>query len=108
MTIINNSSNMLARLALLFLPVVLAGKIRLNSDFHQQLSVSPFGANFTTTATTSPLGGKLRYVKNSGVCGMSNSLMSASLLSSISTETTPNVFQASGYADLNANQACTP
>ncbi|KZS90557.1 serine carboxypeptidase [Sistotremastrum niveocremeum HHB9708] len=35
-----------------------------------------------------PVAGKLRYVKNSGVC-----------------ETTPNVFQASGYADLTTSQS---
>ncbi|QRW00147.1 Serine carboxypeptidase [Ceratobasidium sp. AG-Ba] len=42
--------------------------------------------NGTITAATTP--GKLRYVENSGIC-----------------ETTPGVYQASGYADLTSTQS---
>lgn len=59
------------------------------SMWHQQKPVSPLGTQFkVSTPLANPLGGSLRFVENSGVC-----------------ETTPGVFTASGYADLNANQS---
>ncbi|KAF8315624.1 alpha/beta-hydrolase [Clavulina sp. PMI_390] len=51
------------------------------------LKVSPLGTKYkVSTPATNPLGGSLRYVENSGKC-----------------ETTPGVFQASGYADLTSS-----
>ncbi|CAE6440030.1 unnamed protein product [Rhizoctonia solani] len=47
-------------------------------------SVSETASNISTTITP----GKLRYVENSGIC-----------------ETTPGVYQASGYADIALNQS---
>ncbi|QRW08929.1 Serine carboxypeptidase [Ceratobasidium sp. AG-Ba] len=46
------------------------------------------GGTLNSTITSAITLGKLRYVENSGVC-----------------ETTPGVYQASGYADLTANQS---
>ncbi|KAH7101985.1 alpha/beta-hydrolase [Auriculariales sp. MPI-PUGE-AT-0066] len=57
--------------------------------WHKQEAVSPLGTQFKVVSPASnPLGGTLRYVENSGVC-----------------ETTPGVYQASGYADLDANRS---
>ncbi|EJD46926.1 alpha/beta-hydrolase [Auricularia subglabra TFB-10046 SS5] len=58
--------------------------------WHEQKPVSPFGTKFkVSTPKVNPLvAGSLRFVENSGVC-----------------ETTPGVYQASGYVDLNANMS---
>jgi hypothetical protein len=61
---------------------------RLNGPIGQP-HVSSTGTKYVvSTPETNPLGGSLRYVKDSGVC-----------------ETTPGVAQASGYADLTSKMS---
>ena len=48
--------------------------------------------------------GKLRVVENSGICGECGCLGATSVFT-ILAETTPHVYQASGYGDLAANES---
>lgn len=56
-----------------------------------------------------PVAGKMRFIENSGVCGAlplgEIALLDEQVLIFNYTETTPGVYQASGYADLTTTQS---
>lgn len=56
-----------------------------------------------------PVAGKMRFIENSGVCGAlplcEIVLVDEQVLIFNYTETTPGVYQASGYADLTTTQS---
>ena len=57
------------------------------------------------TAST-PTPGKLRVVENSGVCGgVILSRYASFIIFTFLAETTPGVYQASGYGDISANKS---
>lgn len=55
--------------------------------------------------TSSVIGSSLRVVENSGVCGMSHSWISRIRSSKHHPETTPGVYQASGYVDVSSTKS---
>jgi hypothetical protein len=56
------------------------------------------------SGASTPTPGKLRVVENSGICGTCICLDPPAALTSFA-ETTPGVYQASGYGDLSANES---
>lgn len=83
------------------------------TGYHDQPLVSRYGTKYNVSRVLdNPLGGKLRYVENSGVCGwcLSKNIIIQRetfliVYSLCGIETTPGVYQASGYADLNSAQS---
>jgi hypothetical protein len=59
----------------------------------------------SASASTPLTPGKLRVVEKSGVCGGSFCLLPIPSIFTLSEETTPGVYQASGYGDLAANKS---
>lgn len=67
------------------------------------LDIDQAQARVEAASPTTP--GKLRVVENSGVCGTSNNISKHGAVLNGLLETTPGVFQASGYGDLTATES---
>jgi hypothetical protein len=107
---------MLVRSALVLafaLPALISGKVPLvdgviggvRDQNVNKLKLLDEGA---TTSTNAPARtpGKLRVIENSGVCGRCLVVCGEpTIVFTVVEETTPGVYQASGYGDLTANES---
>jgi hypothetical protein len=96
------------------LPALVSGKIPLmdgvirgfRSADASEVNTLKGSESVTANAPARTLG-KLRVVENSGICGRCILFVGAviTVAFTVSAETTPNVYQASGYGDLTANES---
>lgn len=67
-------------------------------------TIAPASApQVATVVATTP--GKLRVVENSGICGEYDDVKRTVIFVDCFPETTPGVYQASGYGDLTATES---
>ena len=108
---------MLVRSASIFafaLPALVSGKISLMDGvirgfhFADASGVNTLKDSESVTANApARTPGKLRVVENSGICGRCILFVGAvvTVVFMVSAETTPGVYQATGYGDLTANES---
>ena len=95
--------------AVLCLPHVLAAQIpRINGNIGGVPALNSTITNpiLAAIVSDSDSAGQLRVVENSGVCGQPLiSTRNIQISYAFSKETTPGVYQASGYGDLTSSQS---